>query len=100
MDGQKTPIVDESIYSMNKDNNKDKKEDSRPMKNQLTVGDTDGNNSDVIMNDAGINTDLDADNRCYDDFKDTQPAPKKQNNTDGFEDISNTKKNDTIETND
>ena len=52
------------------------------------------------MNDAGITTDLDLDNRCYDDFKDSQPAPKKQNNTDGFEDILNTKKNDTIETND
>ena len=52
------------------------------------------------MNDAGITTDLDLDNRYYDDFKDSQPAPKKQNNTDGFEDILNTKKNDTIETND
>ena len=84
---------------MNRDSKKDEKYNSGPMKNQSTVGDTDGNNSYVVMDDAGITTYLDLDNKSDDYVKYTQPYPKKQNNTDGFEDILNREKNDTIDTN-
>ena len=56
MDGQKTQNIYESIYSINKDYDKDKNYESGIMKNQPTVGDTDGNISDVTMYDLGITT--------------------------------------------
>ena len=59
LDGKKTPIVYESIYPMDKDNKIDEKDDSFPIKNQSTVGDNDGDNSDVIMNGYGITIYLD-----------------------------------------
>ena len=61
------------------------------MINQSTVGDTDENNSDLIIDYSGINIDLDLDKKCDDDSKDKQPDTKKQKNTYGFEDILNTK---------
>ena len=62
---------------MNKDSKRDKNYYSGPMENQSTVGDTDGNNSDVIMYDAGITIDSDLENKCDDDAKDTQTEPNK-----------------------
>ena len=75
-----------------------KKDNIGNMKNQSTVGDTDGNNSDVIICDVGITTDLYFYTICYNDIKDTQPDPRKQKNNYVFEDILNMNKNDTIET--
>ena len=44
---------------MKNGNKKDKKVNSGPIKNQWTVGDTDRNNSDGIIDDTGITADLD-----------------------------------------
>ena len=60
---------------MKKDNKKDEKVDSGPMKHQSNGGDNDGNYSDVIMDDSGVTTYLYLDKKCYDDSKDTQPDP-------------------------
>ena len=63
---------------MNKDNKNMKKGNSGTMRNQSTVGDTDGNNSEVIMDDTGITTYLDLDKKCDDDAKNTQPDTNKK----------------------
>ena len=63
----KNPRVDESIYSMIKDTRKDEKDYSGNMKHQSTVGGTDINNSNMIMNDKGVTKDLDLEKKCDDD---------------------------------